>query len=95
MSSGRSVWRTIASNFFQSLRVPFQKQIHVGEDHYGNKYFESPPRKGGLRKTPTRWFVPKEKDDWQQSLPAEWEAWLRGRHQDPPTYEFNNLGDAL
>ncbi|KFM58385.1 Mimitin, mitochondrial, partial [Stegodyphus mimosarum] len=87
MSSGRSVWRTIASNFLKSLRVPFQKEIHVGEDHYGNNYFESPPRKGGIRKTATRWFVPKEEGDWQQNLPAEWEAWLRGRRQNPPTYE--------
>ncbi|XP_071453750.1 NADH dehydrogenase [ubiquinone] 1 alpha subcomplex assembly factor 2 isoform X2 [Hetaerina americana] len=43
------------------------------------------PRQG--KRKPSRWFEPLEKEAFDQELPAEWEAWLRGRRQDAPTVE--------
>ncbi|KAF8792394.1 hypothetical protein HNY73_003995 [Argiope bruennichi] len=40
-----------------------------------------------MRKAGNRWFEPKVEGEWQQNLPAEWEAWLRGRRRDAPTEE--------
>ncbi|KAI5706380.1 hypothetical protein M8J75_007584 [Diaphorina citri] len=60
----------------------------------GTKYFEVPadPQRGVRR--PHRSFEPSVADKFDQNLPAEWEAWLRGRRKDPPTEEEinKNLG---
>lgn len=59
----------------------------MGEDHFGNKFFEIPPDPSVGRRKSSRWFEPKEKEDFEQEMPAEWDAWLRGRRSVPPTDE--------
>lgn len=59
----------------------------MGTDYFGNKYFEIPVNSVSARTRPSRWFEPPEKENFQQEMPAEWEAWLRGRRKVPPTEE--------
>lgn len=59
----------------------------MGTDTFGNKYFEkaADPRVG--RRKVSRYFVPLEKNAFDQEIAPEWESWLRGRRDDPPTVE--------
>ncbi|XP_076346475.1 uncharacterized protein LOC143244886 isoform X4 [Tachypleus tridentatus] len=43
------------------------------------------PCKG--KRYPVRWYETKVSDDWEQEIPIEWEAWLRGRRTSPPVME--------
>lgn len=81
----RGVFQLIWKNFYASLR-PNKKPILMGEDFYGTKYYEVAPR-ADSSKRPSRYFVPVNKDDHEQEIPAEWEAWLRNRRKEPPTEE--------
>lgn len=51
----------------------------MGEDYFGNKFYEIPKDPSGARRKTARWFEPLEKDNHEQEMAAEWEAWLRGR----------------
>jgi len=42
-----------------------------------------------------RWFDPATKEDFQQEVPAEWEAWLRHRRNEPPTEDEIKASYAL
>lgn len=59
----------------------------MGTDLFGNKYYEkkADPRVG--RRKVSRYFEPPEKNAFDQEISPEWEAWLRGRRDDPPTAE--------
>ncbi|CAL1262315.1 unnamed protein product [Larinioides sclopetarius] len=87
MSQGRSVWRMIITNFVKSFKLLPPEGKLVGQDHLGNKYYQASQNPHSMRKAGNRWFEPKVEGDWQQNLPAEWEAWLRGRRHDAPTEE--------
>lgn len=86
MSKERGVFRLIWNNFISSLKPRFARRKLVGEDHYGTKYYEEDIKHSIRRRSP-RYFEPVNKDDFEQELPAEWEAWLRYRRKDPPTQE--------
>ena len=77
----------IAKNFINSLKPRRFTGDLVGKDHFGTKYFEIPPNPSSARRKPTRYFEPVIEDDFDQELPPEWEAWLRGRRKQPPTEE--------
>ena len=84
---GRSILAMILRNFIQSLKP---RRIHgdlMGTDYFGNKYFEIPANPQIGKRKPSRWFEPKVKEDFDQEIPAEWEAWLRGRRDVPPSEE--------
>lgn len=58
----------------------------MGEDRLGNQYFEVKKTAASARTKPHRYYLPKSgEEDFMQELPAEWEAWLRGRRKVPPT----------
>lgn len=59
----------------------------VGRDDAGFTYYETPadPARGIRR--PRRSFTGRNEDSWSDPMPAEWEAWLRYRRDDPPTPE--------
>ncbi|XP_063235876.1 NADH dehydrogenase [ubiquinone] 1 alpha subcomplex assembly factor 2 [Bacillus rossius redtenbacheri] len=84
---GRGIVATILKNLVNSLRPRQMFGNEMGKDHLGNTYFEIPadPRAGKRRAE--RWFAPKEKEDFEQQVPAEWEAWLRGRRSEAPKEE--------
>lgn len=75
------IWR----DFVASL-MPRSRRKLIGEDYYGTKYYEEPPRASNPQRPP-RYFVPVTKNDFEQEMPAEWESWLRYRRKDPPTQE--------
>ncbi|KAG8176499.1 hypothetical protein JTE90_024927 [Oedothorax gibbosus] len=77
----------IINNFRTSLKLLPPTGKLVGKDQLGNEYYEGPLNTHSYKKSASRWFKPQKDDDWQQDLPAEWEAWLRGRRKDPPTEE--------
>ncbi|GIZ04283.1 mimitin, mitochondrial [Caerostris extrusa] len=74
MAEGRSIWRMIITNFIKSFKLLPPKGKLMGQDHLGNKYYEASTNKHSMRKVGNRWFEPKVGEDWQQNLPAEWEA---------------------
>lgn len=52
---------------------------YVGEDYFGNKYYEIPPNPSIGKRKASRWFTPVDKEDFEQERTAEWDAWLRFR----------------
>nr|XP_033324765.1 NADH dehydrogenase [ubiquinone] 1 alpha subcomplex assembly factor 2 [Megalopta genalis]XP_033324766.1 NADH dehydrogenase [ubiquinone] 1 alpha subcomplex assembly factor 2 [Megalopta genalis] len=81
----RGVFRLIWKHFFASIKPNFKRPKLVGEDYYGTKYYESQTRTDWLKKRTSRSFKPV--NDFDQEMPAEWEAWLRHRRVEPPTSE--------
>ncbi|KAH0812182.1 hypothetical protein GEV33_010619 [Tenebrio molitor] len=77
----------IITNFINSLRPRQIRGDLRGSDYFGNKYYEIPADPSIGKRKPSRWFEPPVKDDFQQEMPAEWEAWLRGRRTQPPSEE--------
>ncbi|XP_073958481.1 uncharacterized protein [Choristoneura fumiferana] len=87
MSNGqyRHVWRIAFTNFINSFRPrPIQGNA-MGKDYIGNAYFEIPADPSVGKRKATRWYDPAKGQDFQDPIPAEWEAWLRMRRVDPPT----------
>lgn len=84
MAKERGVMRILWNSFVSSLKPRFGRRKLMGEDYHGTKYYEEEIR-SSTRKRPPRYFVPINKDEFEQELPAEWEAWLRYRRKDPPT----------
>lgn len=80
----RSVLVQIFTNFIASLKPRSFKGELVGKDHFGNSYYQI---KGDGRQRSQRWFDPKDKDNFEQEIPAEWESWLRNRRKVPPLEE--------
>ncbi|GFX19973.1 mimitin, mitochondrial [Trichonephila clavipes] len=79
----------IVTNFLKTFKLLPPDGKLMGQDHLGNKYYEAASSNPhSMRKSKNRWFEPKVEGDWQQNLPAEWEAWLRGRRQYAPTEEI-------
>lgn len=83
----RSLWGTVLRNFINSFKPrKFFGELR-GSDYMGNKYYEIPADLNVGRRKASRYFEPPIKEDFQQELPAEWEAWLRGRRKVVPTEE--------
>ncbi|XP_034238248.1 NADH dehydrogenase [ubiquinone] 1 alpha subcomplex assembly factor 2 [Thrips palmi] len=75
-------------SFIDSFKPRTSKAELMGEDMLGNKYFEAKPTSISHRTKPSRYYLPASgEEDFMQELPAEWEAWLRGRRKVPPTPE--------
>lgn len=84
---GRGLIVEIFKDIIKSLnpKRSYKKGNLIGSDYMGTKYFEIPADpQGGLRRA-HRSFEPTTKEKFDQTIPAEWEAWLRGRRNDPPT----------
>lgn len=83
----RDLLGIIWQNFWRSLRPRQYRGNLIGEDYFGNKYYEIPPNPSIGKRKASRYFEPADKEAFDQELTAEWEAWLRGRREDPPTRE--------
>jgi NADH:ubiquinone oxidoreductase subunit len=81
----RGVMKILFTNFINSFRPRQIKGNLMGEDYFGNKYYEIPADPANGRRKTARWFEPKEKEDFEQEMTAEWQSWLRGRRKEPPT----------
>lgn len=60
----------------------------VGTDLDGNTYIEVISKRGG-RSTVRREVITKLRHEQYEdgSIPIEWEAWIRGKREDPPTHD--------
>ncbi|CAG9581681.1 unnamed protein product [Danaus chrysippus] len=89
MSNGeyRHVFRILFRNFINSFRPRQIRGNPMGKDYIGNKYYEIPADPSSGKRKPSRWYDPPKNLDFQDPIPAEWEAWLRLRRTEPPTEE--------
>ncbi|CAH2102220.1 unnamed protein product [Euphydryas editha] len=89
MSNGeyRQVWRIVIRNFLNSLKPRQIQGNNIGKDYIGNVYYEIPADPSTGKRKPSRWYDPPKGLDFQDPIPAEWEAWLRMRRKEPPTEE--------
>jgi len=85
MAKERGIFKLIWKNFIASF-IPRARRNLIGEDYYGTKYYEEQPRSSNPNRS-LRYFEPINKENFEQELPAEWEAWLRHRRREPPTQE--------
>ena len=83
----RSILKTLFKNFINSFKPRQIWGNFKGSDYYGNKYYEIPANPSEGKRKSSRWFVPTNKEDFDQEMPAEWESWLRFRRNEPPTEE--------
>ncbi|XP_043503662.1 NADH dehydrogenase [ubiquinone] 1 alpha subcomplex assembly factor 2 [Polistes fuscatus] len=82
----RGLFQMIFRDFLASIKPTFNRPKLMGEDYYGTKYYEVAVKATSKKKLPSRYFK-SINDDFEQELPAEWEAWLRYRRKEPPTFE--------
>lgn len=85
--ASRGIIRMILKNFINSLKPRQFRSTLIGSDYFGTKYYEIPADPSVGKRKASRWFEPKDKEDFSQEMPAEWESWLRGRRSQPPTEE--------
>ncbi|XP_053621274.1 NADH dehydrogenase [ubiquinone] 1 alpha subcomplex assembly factor 2 [Plodia interpunctella] len=83
----RGVFRIVLQNFINSLKPRQIRGNHIGKDYIGNVYFEIPADPNRGKRKPSRWYDPPKGLDFQDPIPAEWQAWLRMTRKEPPTEE--------
>ncbi|XP_011304721.1 mimitin, mitochondrial [Fopius arisanus] len=83
MTKERRIVVEIFRNFIASFKPRMSRIKLVGEDYHGTKYYEDPEAKARKGRS----FIPKDEENFEQEIPAEWEAWLRYRRHQPPTQE--------
>lgn len=81
----RDLLKIIFQNFVKSLRPREFRGTLRGTDLFGNKYYEKVADPSVGRRKASRYFEPLEKNAFDQEISPEWEAWLRGRRDEPPT----------
>ncbi|CAG8553584.1 843_t:CDS:2, partial [Scutellospora calospora] len=73
---------------WKQARLPWRQRVFVGSDLFGNEYYESRQPINGRKK---RMVEPKEKKSLSEydsdSLPVQWQSWLRHTRFEPPTIE--------
>ncbi|KAF0297304.1 NADH dehydrogenase [ubiquinone] 1 alpha subcomplex assembly factor 2 [Amphibalanus amphitrite] len=84
MPAERNVLAILFRNFLKSITPNRPSGNLVGSDHFGNKYYEAPADPSRGKRHPRRWIDPAGQQ-FDQEMPAEWEAWLRRRRAQPPT----------
>jgi len=95
MSQTRSVWAKAFRSLLTSLKPRQVRGNFMGKDYFGTKYFEIPADPQAGKRKPERWFLPLEKNKFDQEIPSEWEAWLRGRRVDIPTNDELQMNLAI
>ena len=76
----RDILKILFQTFLKSFRPRQIRGNFMGEDYFGNKYYEIPKDPESRKSRPARWFEPKDdKEKFDNELTAEWEAWLRFR----------------
>lgn len=81
----RDLLKIIFQNFMKSIRPRQFTGTYMGQDLFGNKYYEKVADPANGRRKSARYFEPPSKSDFMNEVSPEWEAWLRGRRDDAPT----------
>jgi len=74
MSQTRSVWAKAFRSLLTSLKPRQVRGNFMGKDYFGTKYFEIPADPQAGKRKPERWFLPLEKNKFDQEIPSEWEG---------------------
>ncbi|XP_029640994.2 NADH dehydrogenase [ubiquinone] 1 alpha subcomplex assembly factor 2 isoform X1 [Octopus sinensis] len=73
--------------FKNSLYSVRQQKRIIGNDYFGNVYYEKEANPSRNLKG-ARWVERADGDQMTPpDMPVEWEAWIRGKRQNPPTEE--------
>jgi NADH:ubiquinone oxidoreductase subunit len=83
----RRIMKILFTNLINSFRPRQISGNLMGQDYFGNKFYEIPADPQNGRRKAARWFEPVDKENFEQEVTAEWEAWLRGRRKVAPTDE--------
>lgn len=86
MPRERDTLKLIFNLIKQSLNKKVNLGNFVGEDKFGNKYFEIPADPRGGKRKPVRWFE-NPTEEVNEPLPVEWNSWISLTRQNPPTEE--------
>ena len=95
------VMARLATNFWNSIvrgRHLDQATKVVGEDIFGNRYYEIPADPSRGKRRGRRWFTneaskhhdPRNHEStvgFDNEIPSEWDSWLRFRRDEPPTQQ--------
>ena len=94
----RGMLKYVWNNFIKSFKVGQRQKVGdvMGQDPYGNTYYELPAQPQLGKRRPTRWYNTMDtnkkdivaRDTWagfDAELPSEWESWLRHRRANPPS----------
>jgi NADH:ubiquinone oxidoreductase subunit len=78
-------------NRLRTLNTPWSNKLFVGHDLQGNMYFEEPMIKRGIN-FPRRSVIYQDgRNHLSQydpdSIPVQWQAWMRHTRLDPPTLQ--------
>ena len=88
-----NVWNSLAKG-----RTIDQQARVIGEDVFGNKYFEIPADPSRGKRRSRRWYTNASSghhdvrdgsisEGFDSEIPSEWESWLRHRRDAPPSDE--------
>ena len=80
--SGKGAWLLFDGNLFETAVAHTVKGNLIGEDMFGNKYYEN----RDLPYDRCRWVVYADKVDYNAtSIPPEWHGWVNYINDYPPT----------
>ena len=89
----------LVTNFWNSIvkgrQIDSASKV-VGDDIFGNRYYEIPADPSRGRRRGRRWYTNEVSnhhdprghenvDGFDSQIPSEWESWLRFRRDEPPT----------
>ncbi|RIB02919.1 hypothetical protein C2G38_829970 [Gigaspora rosea] len=73
---------------WKQARLPWRQRVLVGSDLYGNEYYESNRFINGRKKRTVEMKEKKPLGEYNSdSLPVQWQSWLRHTRHEPPTAE--------
>lgn len=82
-----SLFRQTVNSLLKSFKISRQKELLVGLDEFGNKYFEKLSNNDDKKKRVRR-VESLDKDQWTvPKVPPEWMAWLQNKREIAPTDE--------
>lgn len=92
------LWTNFSNSLKRGRQIDDKSNI-VGEDMFGNRYYEIPAEPSRGRRRPRRWYTNEETKHhdvrdathtggFDAEIPSEWESWLRHRRDAPPTNDM-------
>ncbi|CAD5111606.1 DgyrCDS901 [Dimorphilus gyrociliatus] len=81
------LFRQTVNSILRSFKIANRKEILIGSDEFGNKYFEK-PTSGDAQFKRVRRVETFDKDQWSvPKVPTEWMAWLQNKRESAPSDE--------
>ncbi|XP_074643033.1 NADH dehydrogenase [ubiquinone] 1 alpha subcomplex assembly factor 2-like [Tubulanus polymorphus] len=91
MSQRIGFWSQLWLNVRKSWGIHRAREKFIGSDYLGNTYYEL-EKSESERAKKSRYVKSRDGDEWNSpKIPTEWDSWLRGRREDPPSLEEVDL----